>query len=145
MVQKRDEGIICKNLNRVLLNDVTYIRFANAYSVFEAGGCYEQMRCKVKLIPGTTKIKRLFKYVNATSKLPSFLPIMDEYWSSREKLFRSTSAMFRFSKKLKALKPLISDIGRQQLGDLSKRAREAHQVLFEKEKKTLTTSSQDDM
>lgn len=103
------------------------------------------MRCRVKLTPGTTKIKHPFKYVNAIGKLPSFLPIMDEYWSSREKLFYSTSAMFRFSKKLKALKPLISDIGRQQLGDLSKRAREAHQLLCEKEKKTLTTSSQDDM
>ena len=136
---RRDEGIISKKIDRVLLNDEALIRFNNAYSVFEAGGCSDHLRCRVKLFPETTKIKRPFKYVNVIGKLPSFLPMVDEYWSSTGKLFHSTSAMFRFSKKLKGLKPLIRDIGRQQLGNLSKRAREAHQDLCEKQKKTLSS------
>ncbi|CAF2038728.1 unnamed protein product, partial [Brassica napus] len=49
------------------------------------------------------------------SKLPNFIPMVQEYWDSTEKLFLSTSAMYRFSKKLKYLKPLIRELGRQKL------------------------------
>lgn len=35
---KRDEGVICKKLDRVLLNEEALHRFSNAYSIFEPGG-----------------------------------------------------------------------------------------------------------
>lgn len=35
---KQDEGIICKKLDRVLMNDAALHRFSNAYSIFEPGG-----------------------------------------------------------------------------------------------------------
>lgn len=45
---KREEGVICKKkLDRVLLNDEVLHRFNNAYSVFEAGGCSDHLRCKI--------------------------------------------------------------------------------------------------
>lgn len=34
---KHDEGIICKKLDRVLMNDAALQRFSNAYFIFEAG------------------------------------------------------------------------------------------------------------
>lgn len=125
---KREEGIVCKKLDRVLLNEVALHRFGNAYSVFEPGERSDHIRIMVQLLPPVEKIKRPFKYINAIGNLPSFLPMMQEFWSSTERLFHSTSAMFRFSKKLKALKPLIRDLGKCKLGNLTKRAKEAYEV-----------------
>ena len=71
---KREEGIICKKLDRVLLNEEALLRFSNAYSVFESGGCSDHMRCKVQLFPPQERIRRPFKYVNDLGSLPSFLP-----------------------------------------------------------------------
>ena len=134
---KQDEGIICKKLDRVLMNDAALKRFSNAYSVFEAGGCSDHMRCRIHLKPSQEKIRRPFKFVNAIGTLPGFLPMFHDFWDSTEVLFHSTSALYRFSKKLKNLKPLIG-LGREGIGNLNKRAKEAHELLCEKQKQTLT-------
>lgn len=139
---KREEGLVCKKLDRVLVNDVALHRFANAYSVFAPGGCSDHMRCSIKLLPDTGKIRRPFKYVNAIGKLPKFLPMVKQYWESTEKLFHSTSAMFRFSKKLKNLKPLIRELGREDLGNLTVRTKNAYSSLCEKQENTLANPSQ---
>ena len=117
---KREEGVICEKLDRVLINDVGLQRFSNAFSVFEAGGCSDHLRCKIQVLPPTEKTKKPFKYVNAIGRLPTFLPKIKEYWDFTPFLFHSTSAMFRFSKKLKTLKPIIWEVGRTQLGNLTK-------------------------
>lgn len=134
---KREEGLICKKLDRVLMNDEALIKFTNTYSVFEPGDCSDHMRCKIQLLQPEEKIRRPFKYINAIGKLPNFLPMVKEYWDSTAILFHSTSTMFRFSKKLKNLKPLIRELGRDKLGNLTKRAHEAHALLCEKQKLTL--------
>lgn len=121
----------------MLINDVAMHRFTSAYSVFEPGVCSDHMRRKIRVLQEMEKIRRPFKYVNATGKILSFLPMIKEYWESTEKLFHSTSAMFRFFKKLKHLKPLIREIGRDKMGNLTKRAKEAHSILCEKQKETL--------
>lgn len=64
-----------------------------------------------------------------------------EYWESTERLFHSTSTKFRFSKKLKNLKPLIRELGRDKLGNLTKRAKEAYEILCEKQQITLSNPS----
>lgn len=46
--------------------------------------------------------------------------------------------MFLFSKKLKNLKPIIRMLGREKLGNLTKKAKEAHDNLCEKQKMTLS-------
>ena len=134
---KREDGIICKKLDRVLLNEEALQRFSNAYSIFEPGGCSDHMRCIVQLFPPGEKIKRPFKYINVIGSIPDFLPMVQRYWDSTERLYHSTSAMFRFSKKLKFLKPLIREMGRDKLGNLSKRAKEAFDLLCDKQKETL--------
>lgn len=134
---KREEGIICKKLDRVLLNEDAFQRFSNAYAVFEAGGCSDHMRCKVQLLPLEEKIKKPFKYVNALGSIPSFLPMIQNYWNSTENIFLSTSSMYRFSKKLKNLKPLIRELGKEKLGNLTKRTKEAYEELCTKQSVTL--------
>lgn len=46
---KREDGIICKKLDRVLLNEEVVQRFSNAYSVFEPGSCSDHMCCTVQV------------------------------------------------------------------------------------------------
>lgn len=135
---KREEGVICKKLDRVLMNDVALLRFSSAYSVFEAGGCSDHLRCKLQLLPESEKLRKPFKFVNVIGSLPEFLPRVKEYWDTTPRLFHSTSAMYRFSKKLKNLKPLIREIGKTKLGNLTRNAREAHDVLCVKQQVTLT-------
>lgn len=113
------------------------LKFANAYSVFEPGGCSDHVRCKIHILQAVEKFRRPFKYVNALRRLPSFLPMVKEYWESTEELFHSISAMYRFSKKLKNLKPMIRELGREKLGNLSKRTSEAYSILCEKQQNTL--------
>lgn len=141
LLNKREEGPICKKLDRVLLNNAALLRFSSAYSVFEPGGCSDHMRCKIQIWPPSEKIRRPFKYVNAIGNLPCFLPMVKEYWDNTEKLFHSTSALYRLSKKLKNLKPLIREMGREKLGNLTKKAAEAYEVLCDKQKNTLLNPS----
>lgn len=49
--------------------------------------------------------------------------------------------MFRFSKKLKNLKPIIRELGREKLENLTKKPKEAHAILCEKQKATLISPS----
>ena len=119
------------------MNEEVLLRFTSAYSVFEAEGCSDHMRCKIQLLAPSEKIRRPFKYVNAIGSLPQFLPMVKEYWESTEELFHSISAMYRFSKKLKNLKPMIRELGREKLGNLSKRTSEAYSILCEKQQNTL--------
>lgn len=134
---KREAGVICKKLDRVLLNTAALNRFPNSYSTFEPGGCSGHLRCKVQLLPATEKIRKPFTYVNVIGSLPSFIPKLEEYWRSTEVLFHSTSAMYRFSKKLKNVKPIIRALGKEKLGNLTKRTQEAQSALCEKQKNTL--------
>lgn len=39
---KREEGLICKKLDRVLINEEWIQQFSRVYSVFEAGGCSDR-------------------------------------------------------------------------------------------------------
>ncbi|KAL0715646.1 hypothetical protein Bca4012_064968 [Brassica carinata] len=119
------------------MNDVAQQRFSIAYSVFEAGGCSDHLRCKVHVLLPEEKIRRPFKYVNVIGRLQQFLPLVQAYWDSTERLFHSTSALFCFSKKLKHLKPVIRELGKEKLGNLTKKAKEAHDDLCEKQQRTM--------
>lgn len=76
---KREEGLVCKKLDMVLMNSVAMHRFTNTYSVFLPGGCSDHMRCKIRVLQAKEKIRRPCKYVNAIGRLPDFLPIVKEY------------------------------------------------------------------
>ena len=138
---KREGGVICKKLDRVLMNDVALLRFSSTYSVFEAGCCSDHLRCKFHLLPESEKLRRPFKFVNVIGNLPDFLPMVKDYWDTTQRLYHSTSAMYKFSKKLKNLKPLIRELGKAKLGNLTRKAREAHDILYVKQQVTLTNPS----
>lgn len=56
---KREEGLICKKLDRVLINE-EWLTNSHAYSVFELGGCSDHLRCRIQMkIEETKKEKTL--------------------------------------------------------------------------------------
>lgn len=43
---KREAGLICKKLDRVLVNDVWLLQLSQAYSLFDSGGCSDHLRSR---------------------------------------------------------------------------------------------------
>lgn len=77
--------------------------------------------------------------VNALVDMHDFLPLVDGFWSETEPLFKSTSALFRLTKKFKALKPILKQLSKDKVGDI---AREAYKILCEAQTKTLEDPTQ---
>lgn len=111
--------------------------FPDSYSVFESGGCSDHLRCRFKTGTETQRRRGPFKFSNVITSLPEFLPTLQDYWDSSPALYHSTSAIFRFAKKLKALKPIMRSPGRRNLSALTIRAEEALQILCDKQLITL--------
>ena len=86
-----------------------------------------------------------FKFTNAISKMPEFKPLMEDQWKDYEKLFNSTSAMFRLTKQLKALKQPLRALSKMKLGDISRKTGEAYQVLCQKQGETLNNPTMEAM
>lgn len=73
--------------------------------------------------------------MNAVTTLEEFLPKVKEFWSETEQIFLSTSSLFRFSKKLKGLKPVIRNLAKERMGNLIRKSKEAHDDLCEKQER----------
>lgn len=67
---------------------------------------------------------------------------MEKFWEGTEPVFHSTSALYRFSKKLKDLKPLLRDLRKEQIGDVTKKTKEAWNFLCDCQIGTLNNPSQ---
>lgn len=78
------------------------------------------------------KIKKSFKYVNVIGSLLNFISRLKEYWESIEVFFYFIFLLFRFLKNLKNLKSLIRELGKEDLGNLINRIRDAYVFLCEK-------------
>lgn len=133
---KREEGLICKKLDRVLINE-EWLNDQRAYCVFEAGGCSDHLRCRIHFEGEKERKRRPFKFTNVIAKMPEFMPLIEDHWRDKEVLYHSTSAMFRLTKHLKALKQPLRSLSKLKLGDLAKRTREAYNSLCLKQKETL--------
>ena len=138
---KRDEGIICKKLDRILINEAWLNQRTQAYGVFEAGGCSDHLRGRFHLKPEAVGKRKPFKFSNALADMPEFLEAVKEFWRDTQPLFVSTSALYRFSKSLKALKPKIRALSKSKLGELTKKVKEAYLDLCDKQEKLLRNPS----
>ncbi|KAL1194824.1 putative ribonuclease H protein [Cardamine amara subsp. amara] len=144
---KRENDLIMKKLDRVMINERWLQTYMQSYTVFEAGGCSDHLRSRInlKLRAGRETKRKPFKFVNVVTELEDFKPMIDTYWKETEPIFMSTSSLFRFSKKLKALKPSIRQLAKSKLGNLEKKAKEAYQDLCYKQELNLMTPSSQSM
>ncbi|KAF8064721.1 hypothetical protein N665_1171s0002 [Sinapis alba] len=137
---KREEGLICKKLDRVLINE-EWLNTSKAYCVFEPGGCSDHLRCRIQLEVKEGKKIKPFKFTNSIAKMSEFLPLVENHWKENEALFHSTTAMFRITKQLKVLKQPLRMLSKKKLGNLPKRTRDAFLLLCEKQKAFLEKPS----
>lgn len=139
---RRDEGLICKKLDRILVNETWLNQRTQSYGVFEAGGCSDHLRGRFHLHAEAEGKHKPFKFTNALVEMPEFVQVLTDYWRNTQPLFDSTSALFRFAKYLKALKPMIRSLSKAKLGDLTRKVKEAYSDLCEKQEKSLRDPSQ---
>lgn len=137
---KREEGVICKKLDRVLVNE-DWINNSGAYCVFESGGCSDHLRCRIHLKRVEAPKRKPFKFTNAIARMPEFIPLMEDNWKEYEDLYVSTSAMFMLTKRLKALKQPLRELSKRKLGDLPRRTKEAFKELCMKQQITMENPS----
>jgi len=126
-----------KKLDRVLVNEVWCDGFPHFYSVFKSGGCSDHARGWINLEPIARGGRKPFKFVNVLMKIAEFQSVVEDQWTTTHPFFPSTSALHRFPKKLKTLKPSLRSLGKEKLGDLLKRTREAYDNLCAKQANTL--------
>ncbi|KAG7593824.1 Zinc finger CCHC-type [Arabidopsis thaliana x Arabidopsis arenosa] len=115
---KRHDGVICKKLDRALVNRTWLQKYEDAYSVFEPGGCSDHQRCRIQIAERGSRIKKPFKFVNTVSMLSSYRTDLEEKWHNNTPLFHSTSAMHMLSKRLKNLKPMLREMGKKMKAKL---------------------------
>ncbi|KAJ4894899.1 Uncharacterized protein Rs2_21693 [Raphanus sativus] len=94
---------IAKKLDRVLVNANWLASFPEAYANFEPSGVSDHTRCWIHLDTPPPGNKRPFKFFNFLVDHPDFKDIVATVWESTEVLFHSTSALYRFNRKLKLL------------------------------------------
>lgn len=120
---KRENDLILKKLDRVLMNDGWLRAFPQAYNVFEAGGCLDHLRCRIMQIcggSGVTHRRKPFKFVNVLTEMTYFLPVVENYWKDTEELFLSTSTLFQFSKKTERTQTKATHSGKRKGRELGK-------------------------
>lgn len=86
--------------------------------------------------------KKPFKFSNVITTISKFYTTVEDFWAQTTPLFVSTSTLYRLGKKLQGLKPLLQTLGKEVLGDISKRTKEAYALLCEKQIITLSNLTQ---
>ncbi|KAL0657191.1 hypothetical protein Bca4012_077775 [Brassica carinata] len=115
---KQKENPVAKKLDRVLVNDHWLHQFPQSYGSVEPSGVSDHTRYWVRLTTTAMGKKRPFKFFNFLADHPDFLDTVAASWNSTEQIFHSTSALFRFHKKLKYLKPLLRRLNQNRFGAL---------------------------
>lgn len=145
---KRENGLILKKLDRVMVNDAWLQAFPNSYNVFQAGGCSDHLRGRINLnVDAGAPVggHKPFKFVNVIAELEEFKPLVEDFWQKTELIFLSTSSMFRFSKKLKLLKPQLRKLASDRMGNLVKKAKEAYDNLCQSQEINMNHPSASNM
>ncbi|VVB15029.1 unnamed protein product [Arabis nemorensis] len=81
--------------------------------------------------------KRHFQFFNYLTDHPLFLETIASCWDATEEIYHSRSAIYRFHKKLKLLKPLLRTLNRDRYGDITRRTKTALDVLCERQRQAL--------
>lgn len=125
----RDADPIGKKLDRVLVNSCWCSRFPLSSAVFETTGVSDHTRSVTRLSNELPVKRRHFQFFNYLTAHPQFIEVVSQCWSATPPLFCSRSALHRFHKKLKSLKPALRALNRERYGDITTKTRLAFEVL----------------
>ncbi|KAG7595163.1 Endonuclease/exonuclease/phosphatase superfamily [Arabidopsis thaliana x Arabidopsis arenosa] len=129
---------VAKKIDRILVNDSWSALFPSSFGLFGAPDFSDHASCGVVLEEAAIKAKRPFKFFNFLLRNPEFLNLIRDSWYSLNVV---GSAMFRVSKKLKALKKPIKDFSKLNYSNLELRTKEAHDTLLHFQNLTLADPS----
>lgn len=135
--------LICKKLVCVLVNASWINSHPQSHCTFDAGGCLDHLCCKIQIKMSAYKPRKPFKFSNALASLYGFLPLVWSFWAGTDELMTSTSALYRLSKKLKALKSQIRKLSKETMGDLQIKTKHAYEDLCLQQNKTLADPNSD--
>lgn len=119
-------------MNEKWLNNRT-----QAYGVFEAGGVSDHLRGRFHMTAEAVGKRKPFKFTNVVAETSEFMEVIGNYWKDMQPLFQSTSALYRFSKYLKGLKPHLRTLSKSKLGSLTKKVKEAYSDLCVKKEQMM--------
>ncbi|KAG7578003.1 Reverse transcriptase domain [Arabidopsis thaliana x Arabidopsis arenosa] len=134
---KRHEGVICKKLDRVLVNKEWLQLYDQSYSVFEPGGCSDHLRCRFYIKEEEKRIKKPFKFTNTLTTCSGYQAEIEDFWTKSPPLYHSTLAMHMLTKKLKDLKPRLRKMGKRVYGDISIKTKAAFKALCDYQAATM--------
>lgn len=101
----------------------------------------DHLRSRTQIKMEEEQRRRPFKFTNVIGKRSDFHQLIRENWEETASLFHSTLAMFRLTKKLKALKQSLRILIKRKLGDMPGRMKEAFDILCIKQKETMENST----
>lgn len=78
--KRYDDELICKKLDRVMVNDKWIADNQQIYGVFEPGGCSDHLRCRIRLEAINTTTRKPFKFANILATYHYFLKMVKTYW-----------------------------------------------------------------
>ncbi|VVB01370.1 unnamed protein product [Arabis nemorensis] len=133
----QDGDPIGKKLDRAKINRVWCDTYPQSFANFETNGISDHARYVVKIEEGVQEKKHHFQFLNYLADHPQFIDIVSEYWNETEPLFHSRSALNRFHRKLKQLKPLLRALNRERYRDITKRTRVSYEVLCARQEDAL--------
>ncbi|KAH0878879.1 hypothetical protein HID58_066273 [Brassica napus] len=134
---KRPVNPIAKKQDRVLVNENWLDKYPQSYTSLEPSGVSDHVRCWIRLETPPPGNKRPFKFFNFLADHPDFMDFVSTVWESTEPLFHSTSALYRFHRKLNLLKPILRRLNKNKFGNIPQRTKEAFDVLCDKQKAAL--------
>lgn len=64
--------MICQKLDKVSINE-EWINNLQSYCVFESGGCFDHLRCRIQFEMEEKKKRRPFKFTNIKARMLEFI------------------------------------------------------------------------
>lgn len=135
---KRSAAPIAKKIDRILVNDIWQQAFPRSFGFFGEPDFSDHSSCSIAIDPPSFRQRKAFKFQNFLLQNPNFVPLVESHWFSFNFV---GSAMFRLSKKLKALKNVTREFSKDNYSNLEKRVKEARAVVIDLQRQLLTSPS----
>ncbi|KAG7564362.1 Reverse transcriptase domain [Arabidopsis suecica] len=124
---KRTVNPVAKKIDRILVNEQWLLSFPRSFGYFGEPDFSDHASCCITLRLPSQRSRKAFRFQNFLLQNSEFVPLISHQWFSFNFV---GSAMYRLSKKLKALKSVIREFSRDNYSDLEKRVKEAHSTVL---------------
>lgn len=132
---KSDSNPVAKKIDRILVNDKWLLIFPRSFGYFGAPDFSDHASFCITLNHDVQRQRKAFRFQNFLLLNPNFVPLVANHWFSFNFV---GSAMFRLSKKLKALKNYIREFSKINYSNLEKRVKEAHSEVVQLQQQLLS-------